>query len=75
MPGHCRPGRECVEGDPYEAKDYLGSLAGGYVECRRIEIDHYGRAVSRCEAEGRDLSCEMLESGYAVRRYSYILCL
>ncbi|MBX3442137.1 MAG: thermonuclease family protein [Planctomyces sp.] len=74
LPGHCRPGRRCVEGDAFAARDHLRSLAGGYVTCRAAELDHYGRTVAFCEAEGRDLSCAMVKSGHAARRYGGLVC-
>jgi micrococcal nuclease len=42
---------------------------------KQTDIDHYGRVIGRCEAGGKDLSCELLDSGHAVRRYGFILCL
>ena len=74
MPGHCRAGRRCVEGDPEAAKDYLESLTRGRVTCRRVSTDHYGRTIARCEADGRDLSCAMVEAGHAVERYGSLSC-
>ncbi|TNE31616.1 MAG: thermonuclease family protein [Alphaproteobacteria bacterium] len=74
MPDHCRPGRRCTEGDPFAAKKYLESLATGWVKCRAIEIDHYGRTIARCKVKDVDLSCAMIASGHAVRRYSSISC-
>jgi hypothetical protein len=74
MPDHCRPGRRCTKGDPLAAKEYLQSLATGRVTCRVTEIDHYGRSIARCHAGEVDLSCAMIASGHAVRRYSNISC-
>lgn len=74
MPGHCRSGRRCVEGDPYAAKSYLKKITRGAVTCNRIATDHYGRTIARCESQGRDLSCAMLASGLAERRYAAIRC-
>lgn len=74
MPGHCRAGRRCVEGDPHAAKDYLESLTRGPVTCHRVTTDHYGRTIARCEADGRDLSCAMVEAGHAIERYGSLSC-
>lgn len=74
LPGHCRPGRRCVEGDAFAARDHLKTLASGYVSCRAAELDHYGRTVAFCEAEGTDLSCAMVKSGHAARRYGGLVC-
>lgn len=74
MPGHCKEGRRCTEGDPYAAKDFLHSLSRGLVICHAVDIDGYGRLVARCEANDRDLSCAMVESSHAIRRYGSINC-
>lgn len=75
MPGHCRKGRRCTSGDPFGSRDYLRSLVNGPVTCHPIDTDHYGRTVARCEADGKDLSCEMVGAGHAVKRYGFLLCL
>jgi endonuclease YncB( thermonuclease family) len=75
MPGHCRKGRRCTPGDPYASQRYLYRLATGHIECRRVDTDKYGRTVARCRADGEDLSCAMIASGHAVRRYGFIICL
>lgn len=74
MPGHCKQGRKCTQGDPYASRDYLRSLASGSVTCRSIETDHYGRTVALCEAGGKDLSCAMVGAGHAVKRYGSLSC-
>jgi endonuclease YncB( thermonuclease family) len=74
MPHHCRSGRQCTPGDPYAARDYLSFLTRGRVACRPVDIDVYGRTVASCNAEGRDLSCAMVEAGRAVRRYGWLWC-
>ena len=75
MPGHCRPGRDCVEGDPFASTEHLRKLAGrGALTCERMDTDSYGRIVARCEADGVDLSCGQIAAGHAVRRYGFILC-
>ncbi|MBL1147113.1 MAG: thermonuclease family protein [Proteobacteria bacterium] len=74
MPDHCRAGRRCTKGDPFAAKDHLKTLTTGWVKCHAIEIDHYGRTIARCTVKDIDLSCAMIASGHAVRRYSRISC-
>lgn len=74
MPGSCRPGRECVQGDPYAARDHLVSLTRTTVRCTPEGQDRYGRTLARCTANGVDLSCAMIRSGHAVRRYADIRC-
>jgi len=75
LKGHCPPGRVCVAGDPIAARARLQSLAGPGVRCRPGGQDRYGRTIARCQAQGRDLSCAMLRSGHAERRYGPIACL
>lgn len=50
----------------------IGFVAGVPVQCVREDVDRYGRDVSRCYAEGYDLSAGMVRAGYAVayRKYS-----
>ena len=75
LPGHCNPGRSCVEGDPYASTNNLVSLVNGAdVRCRTINIDRFGRTVALCSANGRDLSCAQRQGGYAVERYGVLRC-
>lgn len=49
MPGHCRPGRHCVPGDPYAARDALQwALTRGTVQCAGSQRDFYGRRLAEC---------------------------
>lgn len=50
----------------------IGFTVGVLVQCDRLDIDKYGRDVSRCSAEGLDISSAMVRSGHAVayREYS-----
>ena len=67
MPGHCRRGRVCVEGDPIAAKRHLDRLVRGRdVKLTRHGRDHYGRTLAYAEVGGIDLSCEMIASRFAV---------
>ncbi|MDD3798293.1 MAG: thermonuclease family protein [Novosphingobium sp.] len=75
LPGHCRPGRNCTPGDPYASTANLSRLVNGKtLECRKTDVDHYGRTVARCKAGDVDVSCAQIAGGYAVRRYAMILC-
>jgi len=75
MPGACRQGRICTPGDPFASRDHLASLtAGKAVECRQIDLDHYGRKVVQCFAGRVDLSCAMVRDGFAVERYGRLRC-
>ncbi len=50
----------------------IGFVTGATVQCDREDVDRYGRDVSRCYAEGYDLSAGMVRDGLAVayRQYS-----
>ena len=50
----------------------MGFVTGATVRCERADVDRYGRDVSRCYADGFDLSAGMVKSGLAVayRQYS-----
>lgn len=75
MPGSCRPGRDCTPGDPFASRDHLASLtAGKDVQCRAVDTDHYGRQVVQCFVGRLDLSCAMVEDGFAVERYGRLEC-
>ena len=75
MPGACRPGRRCVEGDPYAARDQLRSItAGKALQCVQEDTDSYGRRIVNCTADGVNISCAMIASGHAVPRYAPLDC-
>ncbi|MEQ8404969.1 MAG: thermonuclease family protein [Oceanicaulis sp.] len=74
LPGHCRPGRRCVEGDAHAARAELQRLAAPGLVCRPSGRDHYGRTIGRCVAAGRDLSCALVAEGHAERRYGPLTC-
>lgn len=75
LPGHCRTGRRCVEGDGRASKRALAALiAQRQVTCSPEGRDHYGRVLARCSAGGADLSCTMVSSGFAVERYGRLRC-
>ena len=75
MPGACRPGRQCTSGDPYASRDHLRALtAGKAVQCRQLDTDRYQRPVVQCFAGGVDLSCSMVQDGFAVERYGRLGC-
>lgn len=68
MPGHCRRGRQCVEGDPFASKASLAKLtARGQATIARRGRDRYGRTLARVRVGGVDLSAEQVRSGMAVR--------
>jgi endonuclease YncB( thermonuclease family) len=74
MPGHCRAGRRCVDGDPHAAKSALQAFAASGLSCAPDGQDSYGRTLARCQADGRDASCALIASGHAEARYGRISC-
>ena len=75
MGGRCRQGRVCTPGDPDASKAYLARLvARGPVRCVQTGTDRYRRVLARCEAAGKDFSCEMVRAGHAVERYGRLRC-
>jgi micrococcal nuclease len=67
LPGHCRPGRECVKGDPFVAKAVLSELLRDTpIKCKRVTTDVYGRDIGECWTKnGKNISNEMLRLGVA----------
>lgn len=58
-------GRETKCGE--ESKAALAELVGGrVVRCEKESHDRFGRVVSRCEADGRDIGRAMVERGWAL---------
>ena len=75
MPGACRPGRNCVPGDPYDSRDNLRALvAKGNIMCRQLDTDRYGRPVLQCWNEDGDLACQQVAARQAVPRYGRLEC-
>ena len=75
MPGHCRAGRNCAPGDPFEAKAALVEVIGRRdLECTPVSasprggsaIDRYRRTVARRTVNGTDLGEYMVAGGFAV---------
>ena len=64
MPGHCRDGRACAPGDPYEQRKILARFAGQDLTIAPLKFDRYGRTVATVtNAQGEDASCAMLKAG------------
>lgn len=71
-------GQECIKnGIAYPCGDWARAALIDFtkqkkLDCKAMNIDQYGRAVSRCSVEGKDLGAIMVKSGYALeyRRYS-----
>lgn len=67
MPGHCRVGRDCAPGDPWQAKRNLTFLVQGRkVRLERHGQDAYGRTLAFAFAGGQNLSCQQLRGGFAL---------
>lgn len=66
MPGHCRRGRACAPGDPYESKASLEDALTGELTIDRVGEDRYGRTLARVAGDKGDLSCWQIERGHAI---------
>lgn len=66
--GSCRSGHPCPAAPPQAATAALTGLAAGQVlSCRRVGFTH-GRIAAFCRrADGRDLSCAMLQTATVAR--------
>lgn len=70
LPGHCNPGRRCVDGDGYASKALLAKLLTlGPVKLRRCGLDRYGRTLAHVYVRGQDVGVAMVEGGAAIERY------
>jgi len=69
LPGHCRRGRRCIQGNPYEAQRRLQLMLDnmGAIECETIDHDRYGRRIAECYGwfgnQRYNLSTEMYRTG------------
>ncbi|WP_417743323.1 thermonuclease family protein [Salipiger sp.] len=54
------------------SQDVRNRYEGRQARCETRDTDRYGRAVARCEVDGRDIGREMVRAGlaFAYRRYS-----
>lgn len=68
LPGHCREGRDCAPGDPFESKRALEALSRGTAVISREGRDQYDRTLARVRVNGMDLSCAQLAGGHAIYR-------
>lgn len=63
---HCPRTRDCVNGDPQAATDYLASLMRGReISLWRVGIDRYGRTLAIAYADDINLNCAMIDAGHA----------
>lgn len=69
LPGHCRRGRRCVEGDPVASRASLAAaVARGKAQIARRGHDRYGRTLARVRVNGVDLSDYQVRVGAAVAK-------
>lgn len=67
LPGHCRPNRQCAEGDGAASTAALAQLVHGKpVLLERRGTDHYGRTLAFARVGRVDLSCAQLRAGHAI---------
>jgi len=67
MPGHCRRGRLCVDGDPQASKQSLKRLVRQEpVLLERFDRDRYGRTLAIAHVGKINLSCAQLQARQAV---------
>jgi micrococcal nuclease len=71
MPGHCRPGRLCVPGDPYASGRSLSTALSGKMKIARYGEDDYGRTLAAVTGPKGDLSCYQLRTGNARYRSAW----
>jgi len=57
MPGHCRRGRRCVQGDPFISKARLEASLDRQMSIVRVGQDRYGRTLATVVGRHGDLSC------------------
>jgi micrococcal nuclease len=56
LPGHCREGRRCVEGDPEKSKAALQYFLNRNPACKVVGRDVYRRKLAECMDGGMDSS-------------------
>lgn len=75
LPGHCHRGRVCTPGDGFAARAAMAALlTRGRVTVSPVGFDRYGRILARVTVGRIDLSCRLIATGAAVRRYAPISC-
>jgi endonuclease YncB( thermonuclease family) len=65
LPGHCRPGRHCVQGDPFAATDALKkAITGHKLRISGVGFDSYDRTLANVYVDGRNVSCSLITHGF-----------
>ncbi|WP_236555021.1 thermonuclease family protein [Novosphingobium sp. 9U] len=70
-PGHCRVGRDCVDGDPYASASNLAAALTGQLTINRVGEDHYGRTLALVAGSQGDLSCWQLKHKQVVYKLKW----
>lgn len=65
LPGHCRRGRQCMQGDPYASKAALAGKLKGKATIERRGRDRYGRTLARVRVNRVDLADAQIADGSA----------
>lgn len=71
LPGHCREGRVCVEGDPSASTASLENAMTGPLVIDRVGEDHYGRTLALVRGGKGDLSCWQLAHHQALYKRAW----
>lgn len=66
LPGHCRPGRACVAGDPFASTASLERAISPEMTISRVGEDAYGRTLAVVAGRHGDLSCWQLRQRQAI---------
>jgi endonuclease YncB( thermonuclease family) len=66
LPGHCRPSRLCVEGNPYASRASLAAAVAPTMDIDRVGRDRYGRTLATVAGRHGDLSCWQLSRRQAI---------
>jgi endonuclease YncB( thermonuclease family) len=65
LPGHCRPGRACVPGDPWAAQVELQKLLAQRATCLLGRRDYYNRVLVECRTrDDQNIGDALLTGGY-----------
>ena len=71
LPGHCRAGRVCAPGDPYESSASLGDALADTMTILRVGSDQYGRTLAMVRGPHGDLSCWQLRHRQAIYKLKW----
>ncbi len=66
LPGHCRHGRKCADGDGHASTESLRTAITGSLTIERVGQDRYGRTLALVAGGKGDLSCWQLAQRQAI---------